>query len=301
MKALSNEQAQTIRDVIDAGLTKMPEAALEKDIHLTDVLHALKRLPTDANLVFCGGTSLSKCFQAINRMSEDVDFKFHIEDAVSITSGRKARSVYKNEIQEHLNASGFDTSIRHQENGNLFFSFEVRYESKFEKRQSLRESILLEFTHVAGKPHSVTRPIREIINEAQSIYPDLGEIECLTIEQTIAEKVLSFLRRAPDRSLATFDPRIVRHIYDIHALTKLGSRDDESIARYFELAISHDESRYGLNRLMLKQSLESLQQSKANYAGLHKDFVVDLTTDAMSDFDECWQVFVDAASELLKN
>lgn len=300
MKALSNEQAQTIRDVIDAGLTKMPEAALEKDIHLTDVLLALKRLPTDANLVFCGGTSLSKCFQAINRMSEDVDFKFHIDDGASMSSGRKARSAYKNEIQKHLNAAGFEASIRHQENGNVFFSFEVRYESKFEKLTFLRESILLEFTHVDSKPNVVSRPIREIINEAQSSYPDLGEIECLTIEQTIAEKVLSFLRRAPDRSLATFDPRIVRHIYDIHALTKLGTRDHALIAQYFELAISHDESRFGLNRLTLNQSLGTLQHSKASYAGFYRDFVVELTTDAMSDFDECWQTFVAAATELLK-
>lgn len=59
------------RDV--GGLTA---AILEKDIHVTEALHALFRIDHPrVGFVFCGGTSLSKAYGLIERMSEDVDLK----------------------------------------------------------------------------------------------------------------------------------------------------------------------------------------------------------------------------------
>ena len=44
---------------------------IEKDYYVTIILRELsKRLP---NLVFKGGTSLSKCYDLIKRFSEDID------------------------------------------------------------------------------------------------------------------------------------------------------------------------------------------------------------------------------------
>ena len=50
--------------------------AVEKDFHVTKVIQTLTQ--TDDNyysLVFQGGTSLSKGYQVIQRLSEDVDFR----------------------------------------------------------------------------------------------------------------------------------------------------------------------------------------------------------------------------------
>ncbi len=49
----------------------LPAAILEKDIWICWVLQELFTLP--ANMVFKGGTSLSKVYNLINRFSEDVD------------------------------------------------------------------------------------------------------------------------------------------------------------------------------------------------------------------------------------
>lgn len=54
---------------------------IEKDYYVTMILRLLsKELP---NVVFKGGTSLSKGFKAINRFSEDIDITFdeHIGEA----------------------------------------------------------------------------------------------------------------------------------------------------------------------------------------------------------------------------
>ena len=46
-------------------------AIVEKDYYVTLFLESLfKRVP---NLIFKGGTSLSKCYKIINRFSEDID------------------------------------------------------------------------------------------------------------------------------------------------------------------------------------------------------------------------------------
>ena len=58
---------------------KLPAEAIEKDIWVTVVLRALFALPYAENISFKGGTSLSKCWNLIERFSEDVDIAINRE------------------------------------------------------------------------------------------------------------------------------------------------------------------------------------------------------------------------------
>ena len=51
----------------------LPEPIVEKDWWVTQVLNILFDLPIADQLVFKGGTSLSKAWQLIERFSEDID------------------------------------------------------------------------------------------------------------------------------------------------------------------------------------------------------------------------------------
>lgn len=75
-----------MKDFISAGAGKMrmvlarmqdviglPPASIEKDLWVTQVLHALFSLPVSEHLIFKGGTSLSKAWGLIDRFSEDID------------------------------------------------------------------------------------------------------------------------------------------------------------------------------------------------------------------------------------
>lgn len=65
-------------------------AILEKDYYVTLLLkEVVKKIP---NLVFKGGTSLSKCYKIINRFSEDIDLTI---DCDNITQGIKRECNYK--------------------------------------------------------------------------------------------------------------------------------------------------------------------------------------------------------------
>ena len=63
--------------------TKFSLPLLEKDYHLTRILHKIseKRI---TNLVFKGGTCLNKCYLGFYRLSEDLDFVYFVKKYVGI-------------------------------------------------------------------------------------------------------------------------------------------------------------------------------------------------------------------------
>jgi predicted nucleotidyltransferase component of viral defense system len=64
------------------GLTleyNLSTVAIEKDWWISTVLRALFALPYAENLSFKGGTSLSKCYNLIERFSEDIDIAVNRE------------------------------------------------------------------------------------------------------------------------------------------------------------------------------------------------------------------------------
>jgi len=72
-----NEKIEIINQMHDD--TKLPQVIIEKDIWVTAVLRALFSLPYAQSLSFKGGTSLSKCWNLIERFSEDVDIAINRE------------------------------------------------------------------------------------------------------------------------------------------------------------------------------------------------------------------------------
>ena len=71
-----HKDRELFREAVFAASTalSLPVAVIEKDYYVTMLLHLLAQKAPDC--VFKGGTSLSKCFQAIDRFSEDIDIAF---------------------------------------------------------------------------------------------------------------------------------------------------------------------------------------------------------------------------------
>ena len=55
---------------------KLPAIVVEKDLWVTLVLQLVFKLPFADRIIFKGGSSLSKCWDLIGRMSEDVDLAY---------------------------------------------------------------------------------------------------------------------------------------------------------------------------------------------------------------------------------
>ena len=66
---------------------KIAPEIIEKDYYVTLFLKKIKEL--QPNLIFKGGTSLSKCYKLINRFSEDIDL--NIETEAKPTEGQRKK------------------------------------------------------------------------------------------------------------------------------------------------------------------------------------------------------------------
>ena len=67
-----------------------PAHLLEKDVWVVWAIQQLFGSPIGTNLVFKGGTSLSKAYQVIDRFSEDVDLTFDIRALIpDLLEGRE--------------------------------------------------------------------------------------------------------------------------------------------------------------------------------------------------------------------
>lgn len=65
----------------------IPTNVIEKDYYVTITLKALSEKVTD--LVFKGGTSLTKCYQLLDRFSEDIDLSYTAESGMPGESRKK--------------------------------------------------------------------------------------------------------------------------------------------------------------------------------------------------------------------
>ena len=74
MKRINEAQRLQVLDVINELDLGISEFALEKDYLVTDALVSLAAINnSDFELIFCGGTCLSKAYGLLDRVSEDVD------------------------------------------------------------------------------------------------------------------------------------------------------------------------------------------------------------------------------------
>lgn len=101
MRVLADDRAELIEALAaESSLGGITTSLLEKDEHLTDALRAVFALRFECvELVFCGGTSLSKAHGLIERMSEDADLKVVLTDAGRALSRTKLKRYLGDEVR----------------------------------------------------------------------------------------------------------------------------------------------------------------------------------------------------------
>jgi|SRR3989344_4451557 len=89
---------------------KFPVGLIEKDYHLTRILHKISERNIN-NLVFKGGTCLNKCYLDFYRLSEDLDFVYN-DNLMNFTKGqiKKILDKLRRELFEILEELSFKQS-----------------------------------------------------------------------------------------------------------------------------------------------------------------------------------------------
>ncbi len=256
MKVLSPERQELIDALVaETAMGGITAGLLEKDEHLTDALRALFALPLDGmHLVFCGGTSLSKAHGLIERMSEDADLKIVLSPGakpLSRTQVRKQLPALKTTVSETLVGIGLveDTSKAWALNENRYFCSEWSYAKQYDSVANLRPHLQIELTARSPVLATVTRQIGSLADHLAGRKDHVFSVPTVAIAETVAEKVLSFLRRyAQHRASpvpAEWDTALVRHIYDVHCVYRRHPDSVAIAAKAFPEIVAGDQKEFG--------------------------------------------------------
>ena len=236
----------------------MHPSLLEKDLLIRDVIYTIMKSGSeDVSLVFCGGTCLSMGHGIIERMSEDIDFKVVTPPDMGRTQRDRTLSAFKHAVIKNVEESGLHLipNSLMARNSNGYITANFGYESVFgEISQSLRPEIKVEFT--ANPPHGECNSLR-LIPTADRMMAMLGgipeeenlPITCLCLEETAAEKVISYLRRtAQERAelgRGEYDSYLVRHLYDLHQIMNSVRFGFSDCLKLFEKIVDMDRHQFG--------------------------------------------------------
>ncbi|MGY6272131.1 nucleotidyl transferase AbiEii/AbiGii toxin family protein [Achromobacter denitrificans] len=257
MKTL--EPAQ--KELIDAVLTEQDVGGLtpgifEKDIHVTDAILAIAALqPTDLSLIFCGGTSLSKAHRLIERMSEDLDFKVVLNPALTWSQSRiRSRlSQLKKEVNACMESAGFveNPDLRAAQNANQYFASGWTYQPVYPHDAALRPEIQLEITARNPRLPADSVQLGYLLTQFGVRMDDNASalVQCISPAETLAEKVLSFLRRYAQFHAGAmrqdWDETLVRHIYDTYCIVSAQPDVTDDVLAEFPTLVTVDQQEFG--------------------------------------------------------
>lgn len=231
MRSLSSEQKDLIEALVAEYDPRYPDITpglLEKDEHLTAALRTLFNLKLPgATLVFCGGTSLSKAYRLIDRMSEDADLKI-VLSAESVTNSRnqqqKQLSKLKESVSSELTKEGFSVSHLLAQNENRYIRIDLEYARAYPAAAGLRPHLQIELTTKPIRLNAQTLTLNSLTKQLLNREEGGFKVEVLSLPETLAEKVLSFLRRFAQHRAGSlkhdWDNALVRHIYDAHCIVQ---------------------------------------------------------------------------------
>lgn len=313
---MSNKKLQKqfleVSDALSLGNPAIPE----KDYYVVQLLHMLTNVQCDNHrLVFSGGTALAKSSIKILRMSEDVDIKLiptEKFEGESKNAKRRMRKAYVDSIINALNEHPLFTYTQKTVRDDYRYAeVEIEYPQQHVQAPCLRPYIKLEFMETIELNGISTRPISSLVAELYKLGPEVSAMDCVSIEATTVEKVLSMTRRTMsvkrNPEARDDDETLVRHIYDVHCIANNHTIDMNVLKPLFIEVMEEDRVRYGRQHAEfadnpkeeLKQGLVELE-TDTKFRERFEQFVKPMVYNTEPhDFDTCFDSFKSITHELL--
>ena len=205
---------------------------IEKDYFVVFALKQLANSPYVKNGIFKGGTSLSKAYKLIERFSEDIDLAVVDDEGKGIGKRPLMRSIEK-------------CMTRSPEFAELSSSEDLRVHKQSRFRRSVHKYprviesndfgqatnvLLLEINRYTPPFPYESLPIQSYIADfleatgQQAVITEYGlesiAVNVLGVERTFSEKILGMVKRSCGENPIHELSDKIRHIYDLHFLTR---------------------------------------------------------------------------------
>ncbi|MCS4436187.1 nucleotidyl transferase AbiEii/AbiGii toxin family protein [Aquiflexum gelatinilyticum] len=209
-----------------ADQMKIPAIYVEKDYWVTYALFTIFTHEIGKDTVFKGGTALSKCYQMIERFSEDIDLVVLRREGESnnmlTTKIRKISDIVSTVLPE-VNIKG----VTHKMGMNRKTAHAYNREFRGDFGQ-VRDAIVVESTWLGYHEPYTTKSIVSFVGQMmmdnnQSDFAKengLLPFDLLVLEpiRTICEKIMSLVRFSYTENPIEDLKKKIRHTYDLHQL-----------------------------------------------------------------------------------
>lgn len=295
MKLHKNEQLFRQAVQVTAERMGILDIYIEKDYW---VCYALKQIFDSAikdEVIFKGGTALSKCYKFIERFSEDIDL-------VVIQRGEDTGNQLKaklKKITNEITAPFVEVEMEGITNKmGMIRKIAYNYPKMFKGNYGqVRDTIIIEATWLGYfEPHSkrflnsyiydmMVSTNQKALAEKYDLLPFDGLV--LDSRRTLCEKIMSLVRFSHTKTPIVDLNAKIRHLYDIHQLLK-----DETVKEFFTsaafgtmlLKVAHDDVKSFKNNndwlkhhpkeaLIFKEPEETWNQLKDTYQNNFKFLV----------------------------
>lgn len=290
-----------------AKVEGIPQAAIEKDWWITAVLKAVFQTDAAPQMLFKGGTSLSKGWHLIERLSEDVDLaidhSFFGINSTNKSQRDKLRKLSRKYIQEKLSKSlennllalgckGFTVeNITHKPNGEPLDSdvdptaILVNYDSICEEvTEYIQPRVKVEISCLSMAEPYEEKEIESLIHKSYPTEDDstLSGVRTVLPSRTFLEK--AFLLNEEFQKDKPRSRRMSRHLYDLYMMmdTEYGKAALADTDLY-EAIVAHRHAYYAVKHVDYNKHQPSIidfrppkaavEDWKADYAKMLESFI----------------------------
>ena len=220
-------------------LTGLPSIAIEKDWWVTLALKASFSMPYSKNIIFKGGTSLSKGWNLIERFSEDVDLAidrkyFGFKGDLTKTQIKKLRKLscefisttFLEDLKKTLTEWGAISECKLiaqpiKDSDKDPQTIEIYYNSVVDKSDYLPQRILIEISSRSLMEPTEIREINSILSDTfstQTFATVPFQVATVLPQRTFLEKVFLLHEEFSQNNQKIRIDRLSRHLYDIEKL-----------------------------------------------------------------------------------
>ena len=205
----------------------IPPGIIEKDYYVTLALRELAARVK--GMVFKGGTSLTKCYQILDRFSEDIDISYAASEGIP---GESRKRQLKKAVVSSIESMGFSiANLEETRSRRSYNCYRASYSSIYSPLLELKPELVIE-TYIALLPFPTVNRMadnyiyrflkmteQEELAEEFDIMP--FEITTQSIERTLIDKVFALC----DYYLSDKVDRHSRHLYDIYKIMEYTTPD----------------------------------------------------------------------------
>ena len=194
---------------------------IEKDYYVTMILKLITQKSTTlGDVVFKGGTSLSKCHKVIDRFSEDIDITFteHLGD--------KRRKKLKYDVMKaladelHLSITNWDKIQSNRDLNAYTFYYEPLFNENYAALiKGVKVETALASYSFPTETMSISSYIGDYMLDAQPELVKQYSLEPFKMKtQTLARTFIDKVYASCDYYLQGKTRRLSRHLYDLHKI-----------------------------------------------------------------------------------